>query len=304
MCQRPELPLVTILCTNYNNADFIPDMVKSLTNQTYHNWELIFVDDGSPDNSLDTINSFKTDSRIQTFSSPKNLGAGAAAKMAVKHGKGTIMGRLDSDDALTPNAIAVMVNAHLQHPDASLITSQVIPCNAELIPMAVAWHQNKPLPQGKTILEHPTVGHFATFKTENYNLTKGFEDSLQRAVDLDIYIKLEETGNVVTLNNQLYLYRKNANGISQGGNGTLAKALAYQVMVDGYFRRKASGFKPNLTRSAARDMLLRKHQIDIARPLPLIAPWYSLWTAVKTFPELLIHPTIWRNTLSATIRNL
>jgi hypothetical protein len=166
------------------------------------------------------------------------------------------------------------------------------------------WIQYKPIPKGKSILEHPTVGAFASFKTSSFQQTAGFNPSLKRAVDLDIYVKLEEVGQVVVLDDELYLYRQNINGISQGHNGTLAKALAYQVMIEAYFRRKSSGFKANLTRNAARAMRIRQHQIDIAQTLPFAAPWNSLFSTRKTFPELLIHPTMWRNTISATIRNI
>ena len=299
-----ETPLFSVLCTNYNNEAFIPEMVESLLSQTYAHWELIFVDDGSSDNSLERIEPFSIDPRIRIFSIPENVGAGGAAVIATEKAQGDLMGRLDADDALTHNAIEVMVKAHGQHSEASLITSQVIACDTRLQPVSPPWIQYKPIPKGKSILEHPTVGAFASFKASSFMQTDGFNPGLKRAVDLDIYVKLEEVGQVVVLDDNLYLYRQNINGISQGSNGTLAKALAYKVMIDGYFRRKSSGVKPNLTRAAARSMRLRQHQIDIAQKLPIAAPWNSLFSTRKTFPELLFHPTLWRNTVSATIRNI
>ena len=299
-----EEPLFSVLCTNFNNGPFISDMVHSLLNQTYGNWELIFVDDGSSDNSLSQIEPFQTDPRIRVLSLNNNIGAGAAAQIAASEARGAFMGRLDADDALTPDAINVMINAHLLHPTASLVTSQVIACDSQLKPAHPPWHKNKKLPQGKSILEHPTVGHFATFKTLCFLKTNGFQADLRRAVDLDIYVKLEETGKVIVLDDQLYLYRKNSSGISQGHNGILAKSLAYQVMVTAYFRRKLAGHTPNLSRQKARELRLRQHQIDISQPLPIIHSWQALISAWKTFPELLFHPTIWRNTFSATLRNL
>lgn len=299
-----EEPLFSVLCTNYENKAFIPDMVNSLLSQSYLKWELVFVDDGSLDNSLEAIEPYRRDPRVRVFALAKNIGAGGAAAVAAKEAKGTIMGRLDADDALTPNAIDTMVHAHNKHPKASLITSQIIACDTQLQRVTPPWIKYKPLPKGKSILEHPTVGAFATFKRLSLEQTDGFNPQLRRAVDLDLYIKLEEVGEVVVLEEELYLYRQNANGISQGSNGTLAKALAYKVIIDGYFRRKSSGFKPNLNRATVRAMRLRQHQIDIAKPLPLLEPWKSLFSTWRTFPELMIHPTMWRNTVSATLRNL
>lgn len=299
-----EGPLFSVLCTNYNNGEFIPEMINSLIQQTYAHWELVFVDDGSSDNSLERIEDFRSDSRVRVYSSPTNIGAGGAATIAAEQAKGSLMGRLDADDALRPNAIAIMVKAHTRHPGASLITSQVIACDPQLQPVTPAWHKNMPLPEGKSIIEHPSVGHFATFKTSSYKQTTGFNPGLKRAVDLDIYIKLEEVGPVVVLDCQLYLYRQNINGISQGHNGTLAKALAYQVMIEAYFRRKSSAFKPNISRKDARAMRMRQHQIDISQSLPLAAPWKLFFSTIESFPELLIDPTMLRNTVSATLRNI
>ncbi len=294
-------PLFSVLCTNYNNAAHIPAMVQSLMKQTYSNWELLFVDDASTDNSLSVIREF-TDPRIRIEATSINLGAGGAAIKAASMTKGVIAGRLDADDALEPQALQCMVNAHRQHPSTSLITSQIIACTPDLQESKVPWHVNKPVPKDSFILAHPTVGAFATFKTSHLKKTQGFDSSLRRAVDLDIYLKLEEVGEVLTLSERLYRYRANPNGISQGGNGTLAKASAYKVMVTAYHRRKAAGFKNNISRSEARNIRIRQHQIDLHHTQTGWSSLRSLLSTAILFPELIAYPIVWRNTLSSILR--
>ena len=183
-----------------------------------------------------------------------------------------------------------------------MITSHIIACNERLEPADPPWHSNQPIPPGSSILKHPTVGHFATFKRTAYKASQGFDPTLKRAIDLDLYLKLEEQGPIMTLPNKLYLYRKNTSGISQGHNGTLAKAMAYHVMVSAYFRRQATQNGQNLTRSEAKNMRLRQHQIDLHNQYTGIHAFVSLTKTLAKFPELTTNQSLWRNTISAFFR--
>lgn len=298
MCENP---LFSILCTNFNNGPYIRTMVDSVLAQTYQNWELIFVDDGSSDDSASIISEYY-DPRIRTEFLQQNQGAGAAAEIAALMSRGQILGRLDADDALTPDAISVMIQTHQSNPDVSLITSQIISCSPNLVPTDTSWYKNKPVPPGSCILKNPTVGHFATFKRSAYDTCSGFNRTLKRAVDLDLYLKLEETGLILMIPNKLYLYRKNPNGISQGCNGILAQALAYQVMIDAHFRRTKSGADNNIPRGTASKLRLKQHQIELHQKYTGASAVLSFWKAIRLFPELAINPTMWRNTLSAIAR--
>ena len=273
-------------------------MVSSLLNQTYKNWELIFVDDGSLDDSAQAIQHYSAEKRIKDFYLPKNTGAGYAGKTAFDKSSGILLGRLDSDDALYSNAIETMVHAHLNNPTASLITSYFTPCDEQLRPGVENWSPYSPIPTGSCILKSPTVGAFATFKRKSILQTEGFNSTLSRAVDLDLYLKLEEVGDVITLPQELYLYRRNQAGISQGTNGNLAKADAYLVQQRAFKRRLSNGFGCNWTRREAATAMLRRHQIRILNS-PELNPIKSALEAIKEHPELAMTTTIYRNTLSA-----
>ena len=70
----------------------------------------------------------------------------------------------------------------------------------------------------------------------------------KRAVDHDIFMKLEEVGDIAFVDQPLYYYRRHESGISQGtGNGLLAANFGIMAKMKAYKRRVASGFKPNLT---------------------------------------------------------
>ena len=90
-------PLVSILMSCYNGEKFINSSVNSLLRQSYKNWELIFWDNCSTDNSPEIIKSYK-DERIKYFKSKSHTEIGVAKSNALKLAKGTYFAFLDVDD--------------------------------------------------------------------------------------------------------------------------------------------------------------------------------------------------------------
>lgn len=93
--------LVSVVMPVYNASEFLKEAILSVVNQSYDEWELICVNDGSTDNSLSIIEGFaKLDSRIKVFSQT-NSGAASARKKAIQKAKGTYIAYLDADDFLS-----------------------------------------------------------------------------------------------------------------------------------------------------------------------------------------------------------
>lgn len=91
--------LVSILTPTYNTEKFIRATLESVQNQTYQNWEMILVDDGSTDQTVSIIEEFaQKDSRIKLFKLDKNSGNGFARNVALEKASGKYITYLDSDD--------------------------------------------------------------------------------------------------------------------------------------------------------------------------------------------------------------
>ena len=298
-------PLFSILCTNFNNGRYIGEMIQSVLAQTYTNWELVIVDDASTDDSIERVRPFLVDERIRLEVLNQNIGAGGAVAVAADLAAGKLMGRLDADDALPLHALETMVLAHQENPDAALITSYVTPCDEMLVPIEVNWVKYKAIGNGSCILKSPTVGAFASFKRAGFQKTSGFDRTYKRAVDLDIYLKLEEVGSVVTLEKQLYLYRRNPNGISQGSNGILAKQYAYLAQIDAYKRRRRSDFHCNWTSREACEASLKCFQSRVHNQG---TGWRivckEFWNAIKRTSWLAFSIVLYRNAISAIVRSI
>lgn len=96
--------LVSIIMPNYNSEKYIEATINSVLAQTYHNWELLFVDDCSSDASLELVKAFQ-DERIRIFSMKKNGGAALARNKAIEEAKGRWIAFLDSDDLWIPEKL-------------------------------------------------------------------------------------------------------------------------------------------------------------------------------------------------------
>jgi len=112
-------PLVSIIITNHNNADFLGPAVYSALSQTGMRTEIIVVDDGSCDRSATIINDICERFRnVKAIALLRNFGSYYARNMGVKQASGDFVAFLDSDDIMHPERIEKQVGALLAHPEA------------------------------------------------------------------------------------------------------------------------------------------------------------------------------------------
>lgn len=99
--QSQNNELISIVIPAYNAAPFIEETIQSIFHQTYTNWEVIIVNDGSTDNTLDIIMSF-TDHRIR-FITQSNAGVAAARNKGLGYAHGEYIVFFDADDVMSPD---------------------------------------------------------------------------------------------------------------------------------------------------------------------------------------------------------
>lgn len=97
---------VSIITPNYKCGRFVAETIKCVQQQTYENWEMIIVDDCSPDNSSEIIKEYASaDQRIIFLQNEKNAGAAISRNKALKAATGKWIAFLDSDDIWLPNKL-------------------------------------------------------------------------------------------------------------------------------------------------------------------------------------------------------
>ncbi|MGN6397430.1 MAG: glycosyltransferase [Mucilaginibacter sp.] len=117
----PDNPKVTVLMPAYNAGKYIGEAISSVLSQTFTDFELLIINDGSTDNTLEVINSFH-DRRIVVISQ-ENKGVSAALNLGLLHARATYIARFDADDICLPDRLKVQYQFITNYPDYSIIGS-------------------------------------------------------------------------------------------------------------------------------------------------------------------------------------
>jgi glycosyltransferase involved in cell wall biosynthesis len=112
----PTGPLVSVLIPTHNRLPYLREAVDSVLRQTYENWELIIVDDGSTDNTREWILTL-ADPRIRLIAMPHSGNLGRVRNRGIAEARGELIAFLDSDDAFEPRKLGAQVDALATHPE-------------------------------------------------------------------------------------------------------------------------------------------------------------------------------------------
>jgi glycosyltransferase involved in cell wall biosynthesis len=113
------LPKISVVIPTYNGKDHLGDAIRSVLGQTYSNFEIIVVDDASPEDASYVTNVF-SDTRLRYVRHEKNKGAVAARKTGVQESTGDIVAFLDQDDLFHEKKLEIHVAYFLKHPEIGM----------------------------------------------------------------------------------------------------------------------------------------------------------------------------------------
>lgn len=117
MSEKKSFPKVSIIITTYNGSKYIGETIESVRNQTYQNWELMIIDDGSEDNTCEIITGFK-DERIQLFKAGRIGINGRIKNIGLKKASGELIAFIDHDDLWHPSKLEKQITALQKYPEA------------------------------------------------------------------------------------------------------------------------------------------------------------------------------------------
>lgn len=201
----------------YNGALFLEDAIRSVLEQTYLNWELIIVDDGSTDNSLRIAKAFKGEYekiKVLQHEGRCNKGVSASRNMAIREAKGNWIALLDADDKWFPGKLKKEAEIIEKHPDVVLLYSK-----AEKIYSDTSFDQSVTSVYGSGKngeISNPfkrllpgfiTSTSAVTFKKEIFLKCGGFNEKLNFSEDTLLFHQLMEHGNVYCIDEILSTHR-------------------------------------------------------------------------------------------------
>lgn len=283
-------PLFSVLVANYNNGIYIEECLQSIFAQTYKDWEIIIVDDGSTDKSREIYAQYASDKRIKVFYNIKNRGCGYTKRKCVEHATGEICGFVDPDDAIIPKSIEIMVETHQKKINASIISAKFYYTDLNL-KIVSEGKIGENIPEGHSYLTYGkyAITQFATFKRKKYELTEGINPKLKQAVDQDLYYKLEEVGNHFFINEFLYKYRITDSSISQKSNAANAYRSNLIVIQNTMNRRAISNsIVPNITKQQYKLIKYQSNRNILYHEMinrNILKKYYHLFKILLLFPS-------------------
>ena len=191
----------------FNAEDTLAAAIRSIVGQSYANWELILIDDGSTDRSLDIARGF-VDSRIRIIADGKNLKLPVRLNQGVVMSRGIYVARMDADDVSYPERLMTQVEFLESHPEIDLLGSKVLifsenGCVVGTYPFRDSHERICSRPTAGFYLPHPTwMGKSEWFRQNPYN------PSIPKAQDQELLLRTHTFSRFACLPEIMLGYRK------------------------------------------------------------------------------------------------
>lgn len=219
------MPLVTVFMAAYNAANFIEKSIRSILCQTFNDFELIIVNDGSTDNTIEIIKSF-ADERIKIIENKTNRGLIYTRNLALEYAKGTYLAIQDSDDISTPDRLARQVNVLDQNHNLALIGSKAITIDDQDIILdrkLDVINGSKSL-KAQLFFENTFVHSTIMMRISIFREIGGYQ-TYPSAEDYDLFIRISEKYEIDNLDEYLVYYRAHNNNFSMVKRDLLNKQI-------------------------------------------------------------------------------
>ena len=210
MNHQAQSPTVSVMIPYYNCKEYIVETVRSVLNQSYQNFEIIIVDDGSAPEHADYLREFLADKPAIRYAVQNNQGVAAARNHAARLAGGKYFLFLDSDDLILPDYIEKCVTVLENNPDCKL----VYPLAEYFDAQEGLW--NLPDYDGlESLLKGNRIPIISMHRAEDFVSLGGFDENLTTHEDWDLWIRLlSNGGTVIRIPEVLFRYRKRRDGSS------------------------------------------------------------------------------------------
>lgn len=211
------MPLASIIIPAYNAKQYISETVQSVLNQTHTNWELIIIDDGSIDNTLEIIEAFaKTDSRIK-YLTKHNSGVSDTRNKGLSMAKGEFISFLDADDIWNKENLEEKIKFIKKNDiDVAYSNCEKIDSNSNSL-NNILTGTDSPLLSDILLLRgnYITAPSGIVLKKSVLDKIGGFDTNLSNNADQELWIRiLSNNFKIKLIKNVLWKYRVHNNNMS------------------------------------------------------------------------------------------
>lgn len=221
VCPVGDRPTISCVMPAYNAQRYLRSAIESILQQTWGDFELIVVDDGSTDQTLPILREYeKKDARVRPISRP-NTGHTGAINDGIAAARGEFIARMDSDDLALPERFFKQLEFLRQHPEVVLVGASVelidpydIPIGESIVPTTHSEIDAKLMEGSGGTIPHPV----AMFRRSAYDRVGPYRSKFNGSEDLDLWLRMAEIGRVANLPEILLKYRRHYQSFSFAKN--------------------------------------------------------------------------------------
>ena len=227
IARETNAPLVSVVMTAYNRADLIGESIESVLHQSFTDFELIVVDDGSTDETVAIASRYLSDPRVRLHRNERNLGDYPNRNQAAAFATGRFLKYHDSDDVMYSHCLHVMVSSLLAEPRADFAVTSGRSWPDGAVPMLLTprlAYEREFFSTG--IFQHgPACG---LFKTDFFRAIGGFPEH-GGASDYLFWFKACAAGRTLLVAGDLFYYRIHAGQMLQREQNIIEYASARRI---------------------------------------------------------------------------
>jgi glycosyltransferase involved in cell wall biosynthesis len=202
---------ITVVMSVYNGEATIVSAIDSICRQTYSDWDLVIIDDGSTDGTADLLEAVVScDPRIRLIRNSKNLGLAAALNIGWRQAKGELIARMDADDISLPNRFEKQVAFLANHPEVDVLgtAQESVDANGEVLGYGYRPELHEEL-ASKMYRINPMIHPSVVMRRSFLEALEGYDESkwLLRAEDADLWLRGYKKFRFHNLQEPLLQYR-------------------------------------------------------------------------------------------------
>lgn len=248
-------PTVSVIVPTYNRAHLLPECLDSILSQSFRDFEIVVIDDGSTDNTKALVNSYiaRFEGKIRYFYQ-RNMGAAAARNRGIKVAAGELIAFCDSDDAWLPGKLERQVAALTANPACAMVVGECVVMGREAeggFMVARATFEGRSFLEALFETQFVNVGA-TLFRASCLRKIGGFDKTVEPAEDYDLALRLAARFQAMVSPQPALLYRRH------GGNMTSAPAacLSRYRVLQGFLKRHPGSIPVALVRKRMREVCI------------------------------------------------
>ncbi|MBP0012702.1 MAG: glycosyltransferase [Roseofilum sp. SBFL] len=208
------MPLISVIIPAYNSEKTIAETVESVLKQTFADFELIVINDGSTDGTLEVLSRIQ-DPRLKVFSHP-NAGSNPSRNRGFAQSSGEYIAFLDADDLWTPDKLEAQLNALQENPQAAVAHSwcNLIDESSKFLSRGGYCTANGDVYPHLLLVDILENGSNPLIRREALNKVGAFDESLPAGQDWDLYLRLAAQYHFITVERPQISYRISSHSLS------------------------------------------------------------------------------------------